>query len=327
MATYQQRGEQWRAIVRRKGFPSQSKTFARKTDAQKWARKIEGTIDDGDFYVSSKATVRELLERYRKEVTPTKAGWKWETTRIDKLLREPWVELRAAEAADAIGHWAEEQRAVLSAASINRELNVLSGVFTYAIKRWRIRLRSNPIRSIVRPPKTKARTRRVLDSELSRLWSYFTVAAPTTTKSYIPWLFEFAIETGLRTAELLKLRWMDVNVGEGWIYVLPSKNGDARHALLTPRAVEILAAMPHRADTVFPVNAGSVGVMFRAACKALGIKDLHFHDARHEATSRLAKKLSVMELASVIGHRDLKSLLVYYNPTPAELAAKLRGGG
>lgn len=327
MASFQQRGEKWRAVVRRKGHPTQIETFERKADAQRWARKIEGSIDQGEFYAQSKEPLAKLLRRYRDEVTPHKAGHKWETTRINKLLKLPWVDLPVSEVGNAIGHWVEEQRAVVSNATINRELNVLSGVFTYAIKRWRVALRSNPIRAIARPAKSKARTRRVADSELRRLWSHFGVGAPSTAKSYVPWAFEFAVETGLRTAELLKLRWEDVNLEEGWVFVLPSKNGDSRHALLTQRAAELLQGLPRVADTVFPVNAGTLGVMFRAGCKAVGVADLHFHDARHEATSRLAKKLSVMELAAVIGHRDLKSLLIYYNPTPAELAAKLRGGG
>lgn len=326
MASFQQRGDKWRAIVRRKGHPTQTETFERKADAQRWARKIEGSIDQGEFYAPSKEPLAKLLERYRDEVTPHKAGHKWETTRINKLLKLPWVHLPVSQVGDAIGHWVEAQRSVVSDATINRELNVLSGVFTYAIKRWKVGLRSNPIRAIVRPAKSRARTRRVADSELQRLWSHFGVGAPSTSKAYVPWAFEFAMETGLRTAELLKLRWADVNLEEGWVFVLPSKNGDSRHALLTPRATELLQALPRVADTVFPLNAGTLGVMFRAGCKAVGITNLHFHDARHEATSRLAKKLSVMELAAVIGHRDLKSLLVYYNPTPAELAAKLRGG-
>lgn len=327
MASFQQRGEKWRAVVRRKGHPTQTETFERKADAQRWARKIEGAIDQGEFSAPSKVPLADLLTRYRNEVTPHKAGHKWETTRINKMLKLPWVNMPVSDVTDAMGHWVETQRAVVSSATINRELNVLSGVFTYVIKRWKVGLRSNPVRTIVRPARTKARTRRVLPAELQKLWGHFGAAPPTTSRSYVPWAFEFAIETGLRTGELIKLRWEDVNLEEGWVYVRPSKNGDSRHALLTVRAGEILQALPRTAETVFPINAGTLGVMFRGGCKDLSIINLHFHDARHEATSRLAKKLSVMELAAVIGHRDLKSLLVYYNPTPAELAAKLRGAG
>ena len=118
-----------------------------------------------------------------------------------------------------------------------------------------------------------------------------------------------------------------MNLEERWVYVPPSKNGDDRHALLTDRAKVLLRLLPKNNSRVFPVNKGSVGTEFREATKALGFADLHFHDSRHEACTRLARFLTVMELARVIGHRDLKSLMVYYNPPPAELAAKLPGAG
>ena len=162
--------------------------------------------------------------------------------------------------------------------------------------------------------------------ELAALWGHFGMSPPTKIKHYVPWMFEFSCETGMRTAELLRLRWIDVNWEGGWVYVLPSKNEDERHALLTERAEELLRGLPHTSECVFPVNSGTIGVEFRDGCKALGIQNLHFHDSRHEACSQLAKKLSVMELAAVIGHRDLKSLQIYYNPTPQELSAKLRAG-
>jgi integrase len=194
------------------------------------------------------------------------------------------------------------------------------------MKRWRVKLRVNPMRDIDKPTKDKARNRRVKQSEIDAIWGHFGRHEPTIQRHYIPWMFEFACETGMRLGELTKLRWEDVNPEERWVYVLPSKNGDDRNGLLTVRAVELLAGLPRNLERVFPTNVGSVGTEFRRALKELGLSDLHFHDSRHEATSRLAKWLSVLELARVVGHRDLKSLMTYYNPTPAELAAKLPGG-
>ena len=63
--------------------------------------------------------------------------------------------------------------------------------------------------------------------------------------------------------------------------------------------------------------------LFRRARFAAGIHDLTFHDARHEAVSRLAQRLDVLDLARMIGHRDVRSLMVYYNPSAEELADKL----
>lgn len=321
MATFQERDGRIRAIVRRKGHPPESKTFARKSDAVRWARKLESQIDDG-WQSQSKDTVAELLKKYRNEVSVDKAGWKWETTRIDKLLREPWAQMPAAQSSDAISQWTEARRKKVSNATVNRELNVLSGVFTYAIKRWRVKLHQNPVKSVARPPKTRARKRRVAASELKAFWG-IERGRVATIRWYLPVMVEFAIETALRLGELVALQWHDVH--EDWVYVRQSKNGDDRQVPMSGRAVELLKLLPKERGGVFPVNAGSFGAAFREVCKELGVADLHFHDTRHEAVSRLAKVFPILQLAAVIGHRDLKSLQVYYNPTVQELAQHMRG--
>ena len=54
------------------------------------------------------------------------------------------------------------------------------------------------------------------------------------------------------------------------------------------------------------------------------IEGLTFHDLRHTAVVRLAKKLSPFELAKMVGHRDLKMTLnVYYQQDAEETAKKL----
>jgi integrase len=59
-------------------------------------------------------------------------------------------------------------------------------------------------------------------------------------------------------------------------------------------------------------------------CVQAGIKNLHFHDVRHTATSRLAEKLpNVIELTSVTGHQTIQMLKRYYNPNAEALAQKL----
>ena len=68
------------------------------------------------------------------------------------------------------------------------------------------------------------------------------------------------------------------------------------------------------------VDPDTAGSYFREAVARAGIEDLHFHDSRHEATTRLAKKLHVLDLARVAGHRDIKQLQTYYNRDAEELA-------
>lgn len=320
MPTYQTRNGRTRAIIRLKGYKPVSETFPTKPKARAWAIKTEAAMLSGDHVEPTKITVRQLFERYSDQV----ADDKWTKNRIKQILRDggfSHVTLNQCE--DLIAAWVERRRKEVKPNTVIRETTVVSTVFKHAMRRWKIRLKHNPMRDIDKPPKGKHRRRRVSDKEIARLWGYFGLGAPTLLRDYVPWVFEFACETGMRLSEITRLTWEDVHLRERWAFVAKSKNGDERHALLTARAVELVKMLPKCNTRVFPVNANSVGTEFRVALAALGINDLHFHDSRHEACSRLCKYLTVMELAAVIGHRDLKSLMIYYNPTPAELASKL----
>lgn len=327
MASIYKEGNSWRCIVRRVGHATQSRSFDRKIDAEKWGRALENSMDEHRFIEPIKEITSALFERYLKEVAPHRAGARFEQTRLRAYMRSaafmklPLHEVDAA----AIRQWRDSRLKKVQPATVNREMNLLSSVFTHAIKEWGYPLKANPMSLVKRPPKGKARRRRVGPGELEKIYEVFGKEVPTHGRSYGGWMFEFGMETGLRLSELCRLRWCDVHTTDAWLYVLPGKNGDDRTVPLTSRAIQILEVMPKRGERVFPLNAASFGTQFREGLKETGIADLHFHDSRHEATSRMAKVLSVLELATVIGHRDLKSLMVYYNPTARELAQKLHG--
>lgn len=77
-------------------------------------------------------------------------------------------------------------------------------------------------------------------------------------------------------------------------------------------------------ETVFGVSTASLDALFRKAKRLALIEDLHFHDTRREALTRLSKVFDVMELARISGHRDLRVLQnVYYAPSVQDLADKL----
>ena len=143
-----------------------------------------------------------------------------------------------------------------------------------------------------------------------------------------PWLKPFiqlAIETAMRRGEILKLEWRHVNLEKRTAFLPDTKNGDSRTVPLSSRAVLILRELPKSAgDRVFPISEESFDHGFRRAVKRAGIEDLHFHDLRHEAASRMAGKLTnILELSAVTGHKDLRILKRYYHPKAEEIAAKL----
>lgn len=325
MATYQQRGERIRAIVRRKGYPVQCKTFARKGDAVKWARKVEGEIDQG-VPSASKDSVASLLKRYHEEVSPKKPSWKYEDICINMFLRLRWTQLPAAECHQHLADWIAHRCKTVQGATVNRQLNLLSAVFTRAMKYWGVRLHKNPVAMIVRPPKSKNRNARVSQSMVDTFWT-MRRGRERTVRWYMPIMVEFSVETGLRLGEVCALEWEDVHEAESWLHVRKSKNGDERDVPMSKRAVELLGMVPRDTAYAFPVNKNSFGTAFRIAANELGLPALHFHDTRHEAVSRMAKVYPVLQLAAVVGHRDLKSLQVYYNPTIQELVQHLHDAG
>ncbi len=135
--------------------------------------------------------------------------------------------------------------------------------------------------------------------------------------------FLFAIETAMRQGEICK---MTPEMVDGAVVHLPKevcKNGHKRDVPMTKRALELLSLLPtpdvdH--PTCFMIKADSMSVLFRKACASCMIEGLHFHDSRHEAITRLAKKLHVLDLARMTGHRDLKQLQIYYNESAHDIA-------
>lgn len=325
MAVIENRNGKWRAMVRRAGYPTRTKTFTLKSAAEQWARQTEIEMVDGKYISVSKETVKGLFEKFRDEVCPERKGNRWEQVRINALLRDvKWMKLSTDKMSDVVlTKWRDERLAEVSGATVNREMNLISAVFTHAIKEWKVRMAENPVKLVKRPPKPKHRDRRVSDSEYSELVDYFNGAKSETASWYAGRMFVFGIETAMRLGEMSNLLWADVQLSKRFLTVTDSKNSDSRHVPLSSAAIKLLSELPKNDDFVFPASVESVGAMFRRGCGALGIEDLHFHDTRHEGVSRLAKKFNVMELAKVIGHRDLKSLMIYYNPTVEDLAGKL----
>lgn len=323
----------WRAQVRRVGYATRSTVVRTKAEAERWARQVEAEMDAKVYVEPSGTRFRDLVVKYIEQVVPKHKGARWEETRLRRFLRTmPFVAKPADEITRFdIQEWRDARLAEVSGASVNREMNLLSAVFTHAMKEWGVALRVNPVHEVKRPPRGRSRNKRIPPEFEAKLWDYFNQVPDTPprrgrggTRDSVPWVFSLAVETAMRLGELCALEWQHVSLGGRWVFVCESKNGTSRYVPLTRRAVSLLSVLGPSDGRVLPVNKDSLGVEFREAVAALGYADLHFHDTRHEGTSRLAEKFdNVLELAAVTGHRDLRSLQIYYNPTPGELARKL----
>ncbi|MCP9761025.1 site-specific integrase [Aquitalea sp. S1-19] len=161
------------------------------------------------------------------------------------------------------------------------------------------------------------RERRFEGDELQRILD-------ETDSEILQAILQLAIETGMRRGELCALHWQDYKPAIPALKIQMSKNGSSRVVPLSPRAVELLEALPRSGELIFDVEPDSITRAFRRACDRLGIEDLRFHDTRHEATSQLFEDgLEVMEVASITGHKTLSMLMRYTHLRAGTLAGKL----
>lgn len=332
MATVVQRGSTFRAEVRRRG-QSLSKTFDDRVSAERWAEAEEARILRGATAAQvrqtpSTITVADLFARYARDVSPSKGGARWESIRLAKLAHDfpmPAIELDGA----AVAEWRDKRLAAVSPSTVNRELNLISAVLTRAIKEWRLPLTANPVHLIQRPRMPHARTRRVPDAEraaVMRTLGWDGTSTPRGRRQWVAWGFCLALETMMRQGEILRLTHQHVHLDRKFCHLPKTKNGHPRNVPLSSRAVALLRLAPDGNPTqhVVPVNAATFGVYFRQATKAAGIKGLHFHDTRREALTTLAPLFgNPMDLGAASGHRDSRSLRIYYEPDVTGLADKL----
>jgi len=217
----------------------------------------------------------------------------------------------------------DERLQEVGAATIIRELALLSGVVNYARREWGAQT-PNPFAMVRRPRAPLGRSRLLATDEQARLLSEL---APQGRRNplVLP-LVVLALETAMRRGELLSLRWSHVNLDQRIATLDLTKNGDRRVVPLSTKAVETLLAMrPSDANAkVFPIGEAALHAAFKRACKRAGVVDFHFHDLRHCAATSLAAKLSnLLELSAVTGHRTIQMLKRYYHPDAATLAVKL----
>lgn len=343
MANIRKRGDgQWQVQIRRAGFPSQCKTFEQKADAEAWARKVESEMDVGIFVdrrLLKIVLLKDLLERYEKEITPGKKGAKAEKSKL-KVLRSAKLAKKAVAYIDAfdIVEYRDVRLKQVAPATVIKEMNLLSNVFNIARSEWCMRGLENPVVGVRRPKVARERNRR-LDAKGEELRRVLEASESQVLRA----LITVAIETAMRRGEMVNIRRCDLDLERRVITLRDTKNGESRNVPLSSRAIEEIKKLPEReGDQLFGMKADSVTHAFRQSvrraraiyekeCEEEGVSpdpklliDLRLHDARHEATSRFFEKgLNTMEAAAITGHKDLRQLKRYTHLRAEDLAKKL----
>lgn len=331
----------WQAKVRKRGWPSQSKTFSRKADAERWARQVELEIERGVFNATSDAeriTFSELAKRFASEYAPNhyrkrddnKEAWRFQIARLEEFLGDYALSaidqrLVASYRDERLNPSSERRWRKVGESTVRKEVYLLSAVFEFAEKECGLSLpRGNPVSKVRKPADGVPRERQLTTSEWAAL-------EKECAKSRNPWLLpalRFAAETAMRQAEMLNLSWSSVDMDRRMLMLgdpLKVKNGEARGVPLSTRALKILEGLPREGDHVFPVTREALHYVFKGAVKRAKISDFTWHDIRHEALSRLGERgdMTIFELAAVSGHKTLQMLKRYMHLETQRLAEKI----
>jgi integrase len=342
----------YRVDVRLKGFPPQRATFVRLTDAKNWGKNTESAIKEGRYFKTAEAqkhTLGELIDRYIRDVLPTKPNeggaqkqqLEWFKDEIGAYTLADVTPAKIVECRDKLLlSISPKTKKPLAPASVVRYMAALSHAFTIAVNEWGW-LEDSPMRKVKKPTLPRGRIRflsedtigadgKTIDGERTRLLK----ACEKSENPYLYTVVVLALSTGMRQGEIMGLTWDDVDLHQGRITLLETKNGEIRVVPLVGKALDLLKAKDkarseekvRRIDTnlLFPSKVKKSNPKVKkskpmdlrapwlSALKKAKIEDFRFHDLRHSAASYLAMNgASLAEIAEVLGHKTLQMVKRY----------------
>lgn len=325
--------------IRLKGVPNVSCTFPSRESAEDWLASTEPELIARSRKAATEQChaklvaefrerprlVADLLHRYLCEETVNKKGAEAEAHHIRCILKYPLARVHLENLTRRhVNEWRDRRLTDVAPSTVNRELNILIAVFRFACHEWGVPLDERVLVSVRRPKNPPPRERRLSPDEEKSLLA----ACSESRGGYLRDIVELAMETGMRQSELVGLDWQNVDLNRRTVRLLTSKNGNGRGVPLSSRAIEILKARApedRRTGRVFTgVTGEALKRAFIRAVERSGVQDFHFHDLRHEATSRFFEKgLNIMEAASITGHKDLRMLKRYTHLDASKLASRL----
>jgi integrase len=336
MATFRKRGNTWQVQVRRVAYPPIAKTFQDKRDAICWAREQERAVDRGEslptaYIVRPQTFLSEIFDRYEAEVSSCKRSLS------DRFHLRP---IRAA-----VGHKATSELTpadlaafrdarlkAVSSSTVRKEVTLLISVLTVANREWGETFLLDDFKAVRKPLAARGRDRRIEPSE----WSPLMEAVRGCRNPLVSQVFQFALTTGMRRGEVLSLTWPNIDFINRVAFLPMTKNGEARRVPLSSSAMQELeerlkatqrtpeGLIEASCEQVFPISANAVRLAWERVRQKAGVKDLRFHDLRHEAISRFFEiGLSVPEVALISGHKDARMLFRYTQLRAENVAQKL----
>ena len=308
-------------------------TFARKQAALAWARKREAELDQpGAIERANRkgATVKEMIDRYLVEMEKVRPLGKTKLATL-KAIGESYLsklndqEISSQQLVEyALWRMSKEggnvqpQTAGNDLAHLGAVLSIARPAWGYEVDPHAMTDARRVLKKLGYNMKSRERDRRPTLEELDELLKHFqAVQARRPSSINMLKMTAFALFSTRRQEEITRIKWADLDEEGHRVLVRDMKNpgqkiGNDVWCHLPPQAWLILQSMPKQVEEIFPYSAESTSTSWTRACKLLGIKDLHFHDLRHEGVSRLFEMdWDIPRVASVSGHRDWNSMRRY----------------
>jgi integrase len=328
MASIRRRGSKYQVQIRRSGTRPVSRSFLNLKDAQAWARHMEVQADRRDLPADPKVlqriTLGELVERYRDTVSVRKRTRENEQAILNAFLRHPLCRRAVSEITQAdFASYRDDRLRIIRPSSLKRELVPLHNLYEISREEWGLPIRVNPLSKLKIANADQKRERRLRPHEQQVLMA----EVLSCRNKLIAPLIEFALATAMRRGEILAMRWDHVDKPTRTLLIPKTKNGHSRTIPLSRDAIGIIDSLQRHHDRLFPLSGNAVNLSWQRLTRRAGLHDLHFHDLRHEAISRLFEKgLTVPEVALVSGHTrlrrlNLRSIFAYLLPIRATWAA------
>ncbi|MEL7000660.1 MAG: site-specific integrase [Pseudomonadota bacterium] len=333
----------YRVQIRRKGRYA-SETFLRRDDAHRWARQAETRVDQGlapnkssisrlqtfggliDLHIADMCEVGKSPRRSKRATLTTlkRDLGKEQIGHLDRQKLIDYGKIRAEQGAGPV--------------TLGIDIGVIKMIITHAAAVHGLDISPEPVdlarvalKRLGLIGKGTERDRRPCIDELNRLFDCFDgnerLTLPMTR------IAKFAVATAMRLDEICRVRWSDLDISRRMLLIRDRK--DPRNKTGNDQRIPLFAAtgfdawalvteqakhLGHTNGRIFPYNSRSVGTAFRRACKKVDVQDLHFHDLRHESTSRLFEAgFAIEQVALVTGHKDWKMLRRYTHIRPESL--------
>jgi integrase len=294
----------WQAQVRVQGYPSHSRTFATKREAEAWASRLQSAAEGRTLAVARGMTVEQLIDeavpRLRNPIAAAFAYWREQigTLRLIDVTPNVIATHRDLLLGAPCGGFKHRKRKPRSSATVRNYLIELGRLFAFAVKELRV-MDANPCVNVRKPEASHWRVRFLSDEERARLLAACKASASRDLYTVVL----FCLTTGCRKGEAAALLWSNVDLRRRWAVFSVTKNGDARGVPLTNAVTDLLRQRARDDERVFPVD---ITKPWHAAVVAAGLADFRFHDLRHTTGSALTMSgANAVEVATLLGHKTL----------------------